>query len=148
MEQSIIITWIFFIASAVFFTSCDSLQLALSAHNDLGTHAASEHDYQLIHLGVLPRKLKLREDQLASVKQVYNGGDQDLYAHNAEKDAFSGAAGKAHNKETRKRKHAPITTWREWVEAQGSDTSQYFTMDYSRVRRRRPIHNKSFPVAP
>ena len=34
----------------------------------------------------------------------------------------------------------------EWEE--GEDATQYFTMDYSRVRRRRPIHNKSTPVAP
>lgn len=41
----------------------------------------------------------------------------------------------------------PGGTWREWVEA-GGDTSQFFTMDYSHVRRRRPIHNKSLPLAP
>lgn len=59
------------------------------------------------------------------------------------------AAGKKQHKDIRKRKHvAAIRTWREWVEAEGSDTSQYFTMDYSHVRRRRPIHNKSLPVAP
>ncbi|XP_030514557.1 uncharacterized protein LOC115728354 isoform X1 [Rhodamnia argentea] len=37
-------------------------------------------------------------------------------------------------------------TWREWGE--GTDPTQYFTMDYSQVRRRRPIHNKSLPVGP
>lgn len=36
-------------------------------------------------------------------------------------------------------------TRQEWVE--GGDTSQYFTMDYSHVKRRRPIHNKSLPAA-
>ncbi|KAF7827934.1 uncharacterized protein G2W53_019098 [Senna tora] len=28
------------------------------------------------------------------------------------------------------------------------DPSQYFTMDYSRVRRRRPVHNKHIPLSP
>ncbi|XP_050225592.1 uncharacterized protein LOC126675061 isoform X2 [Mercurialis annua] len=37
-------------------------------------------------------------------------------------------------------------TRQEWVER--ADTSEFFTMDYSRVRRRRPIHNKSLPAAP
>ncbi|KAH1097818.1 hypothetical protein J1N35_014739 [Gossypium stocksii] len=35
----------------------------------------------------------------------------------------------------------------QWKEG-GPDLSHYLTMDYSNVRRRRPIHNKSFPVAP
>ena len=37
-------------------------------------------------------------------------------------------------------------TMQEWME--GADMSQFFTMDYSHVRRRRPIHNKSVPVGP
>lgn len=37
-------------------------------------------------------------------------------------------------------------TMKEWME--GADMSQFFTMDYSHVRRRRPIHNKSVPVGP
>lgn len=74
---------------------------------------------------------------------LINNGRLIIYINDA-----VGAAGKAHNKEMRKRKHASITTWREWVEAEGSDTSKYFTMDYSRVRRRRPVHNNSLPVAP
>ncbi|WOH13429.1 hypothetical protein DCAR_0832939 [Daucus carota subsp. sativus] len=55
--------------------------------------------------------------------------------------------GLSEDHEEAKKKQASIETWREWVE-EGSDSSQYFTMDYSRVRRRRPIHNKSLPVAP
>uniref|UniRef100_M1BQK7 Uncharacterized protein n=1 Tax=Solanum tuberosum TaxID=4113 RepID=M1BQK7_SOLTU len=37
--------------------------------------------------------------------------------------------------------HARKGTRQEWVE--GKDTSDFFTMDYHWVRRRRPIHNKS-----
>ncbi|KAL5725753.1 hypothetical protein ACHQM5_008864 [Ranunculus cassubicifolius] len=36
-------------------------------------------------------------------------------------------------------------TRQKWVEGH---MWQYFTMDYSRVRRRRPIHNKSIPNGP
>ncbi|KAK9934948.1 hypothetical protein M0R45_022069 [Rubus argutus] len=34
-------------------------------------------------------------------------------------------------------------TRQEWMEGDDEDTSAFFTMDYSKVRRRRPIHNKS-----
>lgn len=37
-------------------------------------------------------------------------------------------------------------TRQEWMEEE--DPSQYFTMDYNRVKRRRPIHNKKLPVGP
>ncbi|KAL1807074.1 hypothetical protein ACET3Z_030142 [Daucus carota] len=128
MEHFIIITTIICIASSSFFTPCDSL-------------SAAGYDHQLTRRTVLPRKLGLSEDH--EIKKNYNGEHQDLARRNAEQDVFSG---KAQKKEAKK-KQASIETWREWVE-EGSDSSQYFTMDYSRVRRRRPIHNKSLPVAP
>ncbi|XP_040940696.1 protein GOLVEN 6 [Gossypium hirsutum] len=56
------------------------------------------------------------------------------------------ASGKAYQKE-RGTVHASRGTRQEWMES-GTDISQYFTMDYSHVRRRRPIHNKSLPVGP
>ncbi|XP_051149364.1 uncharacterized protein LOC127264059 [Andrographis paniculata] len=37
-------------------------------------------------------------------------------------------------------------TWREWIES--PNKSDFFTMDYHWVRRRRPIHNKNFPFVP
>lgn len=39
-------------------------------------------------------------------------------------------------------------TWQQWMDENGGDSSEFFTMDYSRVRRRRPIHNKGLPVGP
>lgn len=59
--------------------------------------------------------------------------------------------GKAYQKE-KARVHETGTgsgrgTRQEWVDS-GADISQYFTMDYSNVRRRSPIHNKSLPVGP
>ncbi|XP_074338627.1 uncharacterized protein LOC141676810 isoform X2 [Apium graveolens] len=131
MEHFIIITVIICIASSVLFTPCDSLS---------GTHAGSDNSHHLTHPAVLPRKLRPRKGHEVSINKDYNGGHQDM----AKQDAFSGKE----PKNGAKKRQASIETWREWMEAEGSDTSQYFTMDYSRVRRRRPIHNKSLPVAP
>lgn len=39
-------------------------------------------------------------------------------------------------------------TWQEERVLEGADTSEFFTMDYSKVRRRRPVHNKSTPFGP
>jgi hypothetical protein len=39
------------------------------------------------------------------------------------------------------------STWQEWMDER-ADTSEFYTMDYSQVRRRRPVHNKSMPVGP
>lgn len=39
------------------------------------------------------------------------------------------------------------STWQEWMD-EGADRSEFYTMDYSQVRRRRPVHNKSMPVGP
>ncbi|OAY47436.1 uncharacterized protein LOC110616486 [Manihot esculenta] len=54
-------------------------------------------------------------------------------------------SGKAYKEEAKVRKGRRGTR-QEWVE--GTDSLQYFTMDYSHVRRRRPIHNKALPVGP
>lgn len=42
--------------------------------------------------------------------------------------------------------HVKKGTWQEWKEGMG-DNSQFFTMDYTHVRRRRPIHNRFTPAA-
>ncbi|KAK3039784.1 hypothetical protein RJ639_027097, partial [Escallonia herrerae] len=68
-------------------------------------------------------------------------GDKDLKSQNKLKVALSG---KPQHKEA-DTIHASKGTWQEWAE--GADASQHFTMDYSHVRRRRPIHNKSVPKA-
>ncbi|KAK1381037.1 hypothetical protein POM88_027781 [Heracleum sosnowskyi] len=136
MEHFIIITVIFCLASSIFFSPCDSL---------LGTVAGSDYDHHLSHPAVKPRKLRPSKDHQISRKNDHYGGPQDFATHDAKHDAF--VAGKADKNEAKKMQSS-VETWREWVEAEGSDTSQYFTMDYSRVRRRRPIHNKALPVAP
>ncbi|KAI7754128.1 hypothetical protein M8C21_014872 [Ambrosia artemisiifolia] len=95
------------------------------------------NDYQLDD-PVLPRKLM--------AKNKDDGHDaKDLVSFNMQHKAF---AVKPHNGEAEAAKvmvHiAARGTRQEWIE--GSDsTHEYFTMDYSHVKRRSPIHNKSFP---
>ncbi|KAK1423203.1 hypothetical protein QVD17_18499 [Tagetes erecta] len=53
------------------------------------------------------------------------------------------STGQSYKKEVNVMMHATKGTRQEWIE--GSDpTHEFFTMDYSHVRRRRPIHNKSY----
>ncbi|XP_042020712.1 uncharacterized protein LOC121768311 [Salvia splendens] len=86
----------------------------------------------------LPRKLKLLE--VANVKGLaYNG--IMLQKRLLEDSAGEKRIGKEDEVMTTKR-----GTWREWVES--PNKSEYFTMDYSWVRRRRPIHNKHIPLIP
>ncbi|XP_015164768.1 uncharacterized protein [Solanum tuberosum] len=77
-----------------------------------------------------PRKLKFNEhpNQVKS-----NGNQMNLVPLNTAQ-----LTGKEHEGEVI---HARKGTRQEWVE--GKDTSDFFTMDYHWVRRRRPIHNKS-----
>ncbi|XP_010320835.1 uncharacterized protein [Solanum lycopersicum] len=78
-----------------------------------------------------PRKLKFNEmpNQVKS-----NGNQMNLVPLNTAQ-----LTGKEH--EAAEMVNARKGTRQEWVE--GKDTSEFFTMDYHWVRRRRPIHNKS-----
>ncbi|KAL3501542.1 hypothetical protein ACH5RR_035991, partial [Cinchona calisaya] len=78
------------------------------------------------------RKLKLHDDE-ANVKTV---GNKHYIPYNMQEEALPD---KLHHKEA-KMVHARKGTRQEWME--GADTSQFFTMDYVPVRRRRPINNK------
>ncbi|CAK9177521.1 unnamed protein product [Ilex paraguariensis] len=128
MELKIVITTLC-IGLSVVLTTCDSHQIQLQSSHE------QAHDIQL-NLHTLPRKLKLTE------KVITNSGDKDLVPYNKRNQVSSV---KLHLKEANM-KHSRKGTWREWVER--TDTSKYFTMDYSYVRRRRPIHNQSLPVGP
>ncbi|XP_009628025.1 uncharacterized protein LOC107812766 isoform X2 [Nicotiana tabacum] len=82
-----------------------------------------------------PRKLKLNEQP-----NVKSKGDQKhLVPFNTANQVS--LPGKEHEQEAAKMVKARKGTRQEWVE--GKDTSDFFTMDYHWVRRRRPIHNKS-----
>ncbi|XP_011070896.1 uncharacterized protein LOC105156464 [Sesamum indicum] len=94
----------------------------------------------------LPRKLNLQEE--AAVKKSFADDDDHLLRKKL-MEASSGK--KRHNeKEENMMVHdeqaAGRGTWREWVES--PRRSEYFTMDYAWVRRRRPIHNKKIPFVP
>ncbi|KAL3751480.1 hypothetical protein ACJRO7_012329 [Eucalyptus globulus] len=89
-----------------------------------------------------PRKLRLFE------QVTIKGHDKEvsLAAQKQKEDKSGGDGARGREPATMTHGKDQRGTWREWVE--GADPTQYFTMDYSQVRRRRPIHNKSLPVGP
>ncbi|KAK4423659.1 hypothetical protein Salat_1948800 [Sesamum alatum] len=93
----------------------------------------------------LPRKLNLQEE--AAVKKSL-GNDEDLLVR---KKLMEAPSGKKRHENMVVHHHddqqtAGKGTWREWIES--PKRSEYFTMDYAWVRRRRPIHNKKIPFLP
>ncbi|KAK9266763.1 hypothetical protein L1049_006683 [Liquidambar formosana] len=128
MELAVITTVC--IGLSILLTPCVSQQIQLQPFH--------EQAHELQHpLPTLPRKLRL-----AAEVTVKGYGDKDSTSYSKPKEDFSG---KPYHKAPGLL-HGRGATWREWVE--GTDTSHFFTMDYSSVRRRRPIHNKSLPVGP
>ncbi|EEF47693.1 hypothetical protein RCOM_1466910 [Ricinus communis] len=119
------------------------------SHKGQGIGADEMHS-----LPTLPRKLRVLLDKaalpaanqlvhvLTPEQQVKGHGGQVSTSNNKQKRDLSG---KAHHGEE-SMINASRGTRQEWAE--GTDTSQFLTMDYSHVRRRRPIHNKSLPVGP
>ncbi|KAI3817123.1 hypothetical protein L1987_10912 [Smallanthus sonchifolius] len=79
---------------------------------------------------VLSPKLS-RKLMLKNMDEGY--GDQELVFYNDKKKALNVG-------ETWKREEEVMV-----IGAQGSDPTEFTTMDYSHVRRRRPIHNNSSP---
>ncbi|RVX06266.1 hypothetical protein CK203_027565 [Vitis vinifera] len=125
----------------ILLTPCASLQIQLQplhgqAHDDLiSLHLGDAYDLQQHSFSKMPRKFRLI--------QVKRDGEKDsMSQHHKKKADFSG---KPYDKEPGLRRGRG-GTMKEWME--GADMSQFFTMDYSHVRRRRPIHNKSVPVGP
>ncbi|KAL1568527.1 protein GOLVEN 6-like [Salvia divinorum] len=91
-------------------------------------------------LVLLPRKLKLLQ-----VTDVKSSAYKEIMLP---KKLLEGSAGggKGIEKEEEVMSTTKRGTWREWVES--PNKSEYFTMDYSWVGRRRPIHNKQIPLLP
>ncbi|MCD7467947.1 hypothetical protein HAX54_005657 [Datura stramonium] len=94
-----------------------------------------DHEVKVTIPSSTPRKLKFNEQP--NVKS--SGNQMNLVPLTPVKQAS--LTGKEHEGEGAKKVHARKGTRQEWVE--GKDTSDFFTMDYHWVRRRRPIHNKS-----
>ncbi|KAK4260958.1 hypothetical protein QN277_004015 [Acacia crassicarpa] len=140
MELVMIIT----VLISIFFSSlhphCSaSLQLPL-----MKPPLQSQVNAHYLSLPPFPRKLMSTEQQVVGHEEATQGAsrknDKEISSGKEEekKEKMKVVVGKKKKKKT--------GTRQEWVE--GEDPSQYFTMDYSRVRRRRPIHNKNIPVAP
>ncbi|KAG5532669.1 hypothetical protein RHGRI_027088 [Rhododendron griersonianum] len=112
-------------------TLCVSLSVLLTPSASQQIHVQSSYH-------TIPRKLRLLEEV-----KVNAGGKENLSSYDKPRGSFSG---KPHRKESGMVHARGSGTTQEWKE--GIDPSHFFTMDYSHIRRRRPIHNKSLPVAP
>ncbi|XP_062153850.1 protein GOLVEN 6 [Alnus glutinosa] len=135
--ESLVMTTLFVVLSALLTPSANSLQIQLQS----SYHQTGNEVLQHSSLPALPRKLKLFETTVKG----YGSGHQDFQSYNTQIYKEYVAPGESKEKE-QVVVHGSKGTWKEWVE--GGDTSEYFTMDYSKVRRRRPVHNKSLPVGP
>ncbi|KAL4639846.1 uncharacterized protein LOC142626872 [Castanea sativa] len=132
--ELIVMTTLCFVLLALL-TPSASLQIQVQPSHE------KANELQHYSLPALPRKLRLFEE--VTVKEY---GGQDSTSYNVE--YVAGKQAKHDNKEqVNNVVHGNKGTWREWVE-RGADESEFYTMDYSSVRRRRPIHNKSMPVTP
>ncbi|XP_044490204.1 protein GOLVEN 6 [Mangifera indica] len=130
----------------LFFVISLSLILQAPFASSLQIQVQSSHEkaieVQLADLPTLPRKLRITAE--VSVTQHEGTDTRSRNKQKHEHELFQ-AGKKTHNKE-KGEMHGSRGTWEEWVER--TDTSEYFTMDYSNVKRRRPIHNKALPVGP
>ncbi|XP_076921461.1 uncharacterized protein LOC143582869 [Bidens hawaiensis] len=96
-----------------------------------GHQVLSSHDSAQGH-HAMPRKLMLN-------LKVESFGDKDLVSYD---DDLSGESHKAGGGE----EAATITTSSKVSMQEGSFSTHMFTMDYTPVRRRRPVHNKALPT--
>ncbi|ESW25464.1 hypothetical protein PHAVU_003G038200 [Phaseolus vulgaris] len=135
MELLIIITLLSLSLSYLPPTCSSQIPLQPSLHLQDDNIGAVSTKLQL-SLPTVPRKLRFTE----KVKE--DGAATDLGPHKQE-DSFA-AEKQYHRKQNMVLGNKG--TRQEWMEV--DDPSQYFTMDYARVRRRRPIHNKKLPVGP
>nr|GMD25580.1 probable root meristem growth factor 8 [Ipomoea batatas]GMD51992.1 probable root meristem growth factor 8 [Ipomoea batatas] len=126
-----------------------ALCLILTAQEALGNTVSrddqgTDNKQQIQFPAVNPRKLKLTNDA-ATVKSY--GDDSHYHPTTVNKQEVALSGEKRHGREGKVGRHARKGTRQEWMEGSDRDTdmSEFYTMDYHWVRRRRPIHNKSFP---
>ncbi|KAF8378536.1 hypothetical protein HHK36_029879 [Tetracentron sinense] len=121
--ELIVITTVLCITLSILIAPCASFHIQVhSSHEQV-------HDLQL-SLAELPRKLRPTIQE--RIVKGYEG--KDFKPDSKQKGALSGMM------------HGRGETMQEWMERR--DSWKYFTMDYTPVRRRRPIHNKAVPVGP
>ncbi|KAI3503708.1 hypothetical protein L1887_32157 [Cichorium endivia] len=110
--------------------------VSLHTHQFQASHQSRIANGYRLHHAALPRKLMVK-------KKVESYEAKGLVTTNEQSKPSSGESHK-HGEEIDVIAHAAKGTRQEWIE--GSDpTHEFFTMDYSHVRRRPPIHNKSSP---
>ncbi|KAL7132649.1 hypothetical protein ABFS83_12G088900 [Erythranthe nasuta] len=128
-----------FVATSFMFApgASDQANLQKSLHQKVHDHA------KFTNLPSLPRKLKLNEEE--TVKNLY--ADKDLMSSH-KKFIDPSSVTKQHEYEENTIVAAEKGRSRERVEEESSNKSEYFTMDYNWVRKRRPIHNKHVPFLP
>ncbi|GKV50326.1 hypothetical protein SLEP1_g57036 [Rubroshorea leprosula] len=132
MELILLLCVVFFALQ----TTCSSLQIHVQSSHQ------QAYEAQQLSPPTLPRKLmRITEETSSKV----NGAQEAIPNKQlSARDNTSGKWNKYQNEQVQK--HGSGGTREEWAE--GADSSQFFTMDYSHVRRRQPIHNKSLPVSP
>ncbi|XP_020214008.1 probable root meristem growth factor 8 [Cajanus cajan] len=136
MELIIIITLLIFSFSSLIPT-CSSSQIQLEHPLLLqDDNIGAVNTNMKLSLPTVPRRLRFNE----KVKE-----DDEAKDHASHKQENSFAEGKQYDRK-QNMVHGKKGTRQEWMEV--DDPSQYFTMDYTQVRRRRPIHNKKLPVGP
>ncbi|XP_047169561.1 uncharacterized protein LOC124838087 [Vigna umbellata] len=136
MELLIIITLLTFSFSSLLPTSSAHIQLQPSALQLQDDNMGTGNTNLQLSLPAVPRKLRFTEKVKEDEKARDLGPQKQDDSFAAEKQYHRKQNMVLGNKGTRQ----------EWMEV--DDPSQYFTMDYTRVRRRRPIHNKKVPVGP
>ncbi|XP_004297198.1 PREDICTED: uncharacterized protein LOC101298991 isoform X2 [Fragaria vesca subsp. vesca] len=142
----------------VFFTSVTMLCILLSTlltpacayslHIQVqpSTELAGKKEVQAFQLHALPRKLRLAEIEATVVGQEIQDSAPNHKQQQKQNVLAAGAKPLIHEEEEGAEvmhRSSSSGTWQEWREGDADDTSVFFTMDYSQVRRRRPIHNKS-----
>ncbi|KAF3431633.1 hypothetical protein FNV43_RR26364 [Rhamnella rubrinervis] len=120
--------------SAALFTPCASLPID---HEVQSSHSQQASEFQ-VEIPTLSRKLRFTQD----LTVVVGREGSDMITSN--KEQKENLQGKADDKE-HVMMHGNRGTRQELVEV--TDPSMFFTMDYSQVKRRPPIHNKSLPFS-
>ncbi|KAL7149238.1 hypothetical protein ABFS83_05G026200 [Erythranthe nasuta] len=117
------------VAVLIQFASCSSDHVTHVQNVNYGVHQAK------LTLHLLPRKLKLEEEASSSVKSLGENSHMPL------EKLMEASSGK---KENTKKEENVVNR----KAAGGKGASEYLTVDYNWVRRRRPIHNKQIPFLP
>ncbi|KAK9676067.1 hypothetical protein RND81_11G051400 [Saponaria officinalis] len=96
------------------------------------THSVALHSGAVSSLASPPRKLMpVKQKALTTVTKT------EIVPGKMMKEASVDGSLEA------KKKQIKTETWKKWEEVK--EASDLFTMDYRRVRKRQPIHNKSLP---